>query len=95
MLRVMDLTAKRKGEPPWPDPEWRYRFYGGGYSTSAALLAAVETALAELARGAPEDFVAVVDRLKENQFETAQYLQMRAYAANGVRVANVGADYLS
>ena len=27
MLRVMDFPAKREGEPPWPDPEWRYRFY--------------------------------------------------------------------
>jgi hypothetical protein len=45
MLRVMSLTAEQIGDPPWPDPIWQYRFLGPAYTSNAALLAAMETAL--------------------------------------------------
>jgi hypothetical protein len=54
----------------------------------------METAVGEIARDRPDDFAPIADRLKERQFETAQYLLMRAWAANGARFADAAVDYL-
>jgi len=94
MLRVMELTARRKGSPPWPDQVWEYRDYGGGYGAHGALLTAMEEALCTLATSEPEVFRTVAEQLRGLPFETSQYLLLRAYAANGQRYADEAADYL-
>src|SRR5262249_44806833 len=87
MLRVMNVTAHRAGEPPWIDPVWHYRSYGKGYDIAHALLSAMETALSELALHDPETFAIIAAPLRSLDFETIQYLLIRAYAANGSRFA--------
>ena len=57
MLRIMSLTAEQTGDPPWPDPVWQYRLLGPAYTSNAALLAAMETALSMLATNDSEAFV--------------------------------------
>jgi hypothetical protein len=94
MLRVMDLTAERTAEPPWSDPAWQYRFFGGGYGLAEQLLVAMETALNALAQSAPEELRPILDRLLGVEFETAQYLTVRTYTARGERFADEAVDYI-
>jgi hypothetical protein len=94
MLRVMTLTARQEGEAPWVDPVWGYRFYGENYSIRDALLTAMETALANLAAHNPEVFATIATQLQPLDFETVQYLLIRAYTANGVRFADETVEYL-
>jgi len=72
MLRVMNFTAQREGEPPWIDPVWGYRSYGTGYGIAHALLSAMEAALSELALHDPESFAIIAAPLQDQNFETIQ-----------------------
>jgi hypothetical protein len=94
MLRVMSLTAEHRSDQPWPDQVWQYRFHGSVYTSNAALLAAMENALTSLATNDSEAFALVARQLSTENFETIQYLLIRAYAANGVRFADEAAEYL-
>jgi hypothetical protein len=94
MLRVMDLTAERTSEPPWADPAWRYRFFGGGYGLAGQLLRAMETSLATLAELAPDKLRPILTRLVDVDFETAQYLALRTYAVGGHHLADEAVDYI-
>jgi hypothetical protein len=94
MLRIMSLTSEQTGDPPWPDPVWQYRPVGRAYTSNAALLAAMETALSSLATNDSEAFAVVAKQLSRENFETIQYLLIRAYAANGVGFADEAAEYL-
>ena len=95
MLRVMELTARQEGNPPWLDPVWEYRSYGTGYGIERVLLTAMEMALRDLAANQPEDFAAIAERqLRHSDFETIQFLLIRAYTANAQNFANEAIDYL-
>lgn len=94
MLKVMGLTAKREGNLPWPDQVWRHRRYGEGYDIKHTLLTAMEIALRTLASNEPESFEAIATSLCNSNFETAQYLLVRAYSANGVRFTHEAVTYL-
>ncbi len=94
MLRVMQLTARKGSKPPCLDDVWCFRFIGEGYSFRHALLMAMEKALSLLAANAPDSFVPIAEQLRRSEFETVQYLLIRAYAANGERFANEAVDYL-
>jgi hypothetical protein len=94
MLRVMELTAQQVEEPPWSDAVWFYRSYGEGHSARDSLLEAMVEALSSLARNDPEAFAAYAARLRDTTFETAHFLLLRAYAANGQRFADEAAAYL-
>jgi hypothetical protein len=94
VLRVLELTAVRHGEPPWPDSVWPYRHIGHNYSLKGELLDALEEALRLLAVQNPDDFVHYAEQLWSSDYETAQFLLIRSYEANGVRFANEAADYL-
>lgn len=94
MLRVMQLTARTEGEPPWRDDAWCFRFIGDGYSFRHALLTAMERALCLLAANEPEAFTPFAAQLRQSEFETSQFLLIRAYAANGERFADEAAEYL-
>jgi hypothetical protein len=65
MLQVMDLTAERMEDEPWPDAVWGYRFYHGGHGVEHALLKAMEVALSELATWEPSNFVNAVGSLRD------------------------------
>lgn len=94
MLSVIMLTADRRGDPPWLDPVWRHPHIGKGYGSGSALLAAMEAALSDLATNNPEVFAVIAERLSPMDFQTGQFLLIRAYAANGARFANEAAGYL-
>lgn len=95
MLRVMELTARREDNPPWHDPIWYYRPYGRGYDIHGALLSEMKMALSSLAANQPKDFANIAkQQLRSSNFETIQYLLIRAYAANGERFADEAIDYI-
>jgi hypothetical protein len=94
MLRVMSQTAEQTGDPPWRDPVWQYRPVGRTYMSNDALLAAMEASLATLATSDSKAFSIVAKQLSTMNFETVQYLLIRAYAANGSRFADEAAEYL-
>ena len=96
MLRVMEATASREGNPPWLDRVWAYRSPGEVYSIDGVLLREMEVALSYLAKNQPENFSFIVaeQQLRQSNFETVQYLLIRAYAANGERFADEATAYL-
>lgn len=95
MLRVMELTSIRENNPPWHDSVWYSRHYGKGYDINHALLSGMEEALSDLAANHPEDFSILAEQqLRSSNFETIQFLLIRAYTANGERFADEAIDYL-
>ncbi len=93
MERVWELTAERQNDRPWKDPVW-HRFYGSGYSLDQVLLAATERALMQMAQQEPSLFAPIAAQLKNSDFEAAQFLLVRAYAANGMVFADEAVAYL-
>ncbi|GAB4373058.1 MAG: hypothetical protein Kow00121_15910 [Elainellaceae cyanobacterium] len=95
MLRVLELTARREDKLPWLDPVWWFKSYGGGYNTEHRLLECMEDALSSFAINHPEDFsILATQELCNSNFETIQYLLVRAYTANGIRFADRAIKYL-
>ncbi|MBD2694937.1 ATP-binding protein [Anabaena catenula] len=95
ILRVVELTAKKEGNPPWYDLIWYYRPYGQGYNIQDELLNEMEVALSNLATNKPEEFTTFAEQqLRNSNFETIQFLLIRAYTANGKRFADEAIDYL-
>jgi hypothetical protein len=94
MLRVMELTVQRVEEPPWPDGIWFYRNYGDTFGPGGSLLEAMVEALSLLAVNEPDTFATHAARLRRTEFETAHFLLLRAYAANGERFADDAAAYI-
>jgi len=96
MLQVMELTSTRENNPPWRDSVWYYRHYGKGYDINHALLSGMEEALCNLAANHPEDFSIILaeQQLRSSNFETIQFLLIRAYTAKGERFADEAIDYL-
>ncbi|MBE9214525.1 ATP-binding protein [Plectonema cf. radiosum LEGE 06105] len=95
MLQVMDLTAFRQVNPPWQDAVWWFRIYGDDYGIDKLLLKNMEAALSNLAVQDPEEFTMITEQhLRYSNFETIQYLLVRAYTANGEKFANEAIDYL-
>jgi len=94
ILRVIELNAVPEGEKPWEDTVWRWRHLDGGHGVDDHLLRATEEALSKLAREAPDEFSRVAAQLRYSDYETVQFLLIRAYAANSERFANEGIDYL-
>ena len=95
MFRVIEFTSNRENNPPWHDSVWYYRHYGNGYDIAHALLSGMEMALSNLAANHPEDFSILAEQqLRSSNFETIQFLLIRAYTANGERFADEAAAYL-
>ncbi|HBE18739.1 MAG TPA: hypothetical protein DDW51_14280 [Cyanobacteria bacterium UBA11367] len=94
ILRVIELTARQEGKPPWIDRIWGFRKYGLGYDSKIILLSAIEAALSNLSANHPEDFASIAEELCKSKFETIQYLLIRAYTTNGKRFADEAIDYL-
>ena len=93
MIEVVERIANRD-KLPWTDSVWGYRFKGQSYRIGDALLSAMETALSNLAVKYPQTFETIAKDLRELNFETVQFLLIRAYAANGSRFADDAVDYL-
>lgn len=94
MLHVIELNAVQEGETPWEDTVWQWRHRDGGHSVADHLLRAAEEALRKLGREAPDEFSRVAAPLQQSKYETVQFLLIRAYAANGERLADEAVDYL-
>ncbi len=95
MLRVMDLTSRKDNNLPCVDSVWYCRLYGKGYDIHDALLSGMEEAISNLAANHPEDFSILAEQhLRNSNFETIQFLLIRAYTANGEIFADEAIDYL-
>jgi hypothetical protein len=94
MFDVMEYTARHRDNPPWTDTVWPWRNFGETYGIGDSLLNAMIEALSALAVGDPATFSSFAARLRESEFETAQFLLIRAYAANGERFADEAVGYL-
>lgn len=95
MLKLTQDFAEEEGDPPYEDSIWRYRYPGESHSIEGALLRAMEIALRTLAENDPESFDTFACLLRDkSNFETAQYLLIRSYTANGERYADEAAEYL-
>ncbi|MFW5765746.1 MAG: hypothetical protein ACOC07_16410, partial [Coleofasciculus sp.] len=95
ILRLLDLTAIRNNNLPWSDPVWDERQYGGDYGIHYTLLEEMAMALSSFAVNHPEDFAILAQKqLRHSNYETIQFLLIRAYTANGERFADEAIDYL-
>lgn len=94
MQRVMELTARKIDEPPVSDSVWFYRNYGENYGAGDSLLTAMVEALSALAVSDSTIFSVYSARLRASEFDTAQFLLVRAYTANGKEFAEEAAEYL-
>lgn len=92
--RVIELNAERDGEKPWSDTVWRWRRYGDGHGVDDHLIRAAEEALRKLAREFPDEFGHLAESLRHSEYETLQFLLIRAYSANGQRFADEAIDYI-
>ncbi len=95
VLEVVERTARHDGEFPILDGVWWARYPSRPLGVSGALLAALEAALRELAATVPDDLQRATAALSESDYDTAQFLLTRAYAANGEAFADVAAGYLA
>lgn len=95
MLSVIELTSIKDNEKPYQDNVWRYRICCKGHEINSAILEGMEIALSNLAKDNPEKFSSIVRQyLLPSDFETIQFLLIRAYTANGERFADEAAEYL-
>jgi hypothetical protein len=95
MFNVIEANADRNGNPPWKDPIWNGRFYSRGHDIQYILLNEMETALFYVAVNCSEAFADLVEqKLRNSDFETIQFLLIRAYTANGRKFADDAIDYL-
>ncbi len=94
VLTVAERNAVREGSPPYQDTVWPWRYYGAAQGIADSLLWGLEIALGQVAASSPEQFVPYATRLRTSDTQTAQYLLVRAYTANGQRFADEAAAYL-
>jgi hypothetical protein len=94
LLRVMDLTLQRFGEPPYKDGTWLFRHYNDDFGMGDGLLNAMVEALSSLGLSDPKTFSEHASRLWQTEFDTAHFLLLRAYSACGKAFADEAADYL-
>ena len=94
MQAVIKDCASQEPDGLLQDPIWSFRIFQSGYSISAALLNAMETALSKLAEQKTDVYRKVIDPIRESPFETIQYMLVRSLAANGPLFADEGVDHL-
>ncbi|MEA5574086.1 ATP-binding protein [Calothrix sp. UHCC 0171] len=95
MLKVMELNVLKRDNPSWQDAVWYFRHYGTGYDLKHDLLSQMKVALCRLAANHPDDFANIAQNsLQQLNFETAQYLLICSYAANGKYFVNDAVEYL-
>ena len=94
ILSTMERTAVTEDGPPWQDSVWRFRHRGRRYRLSEQVLHAVEIALSVLADERPLDFARLTEQLHGYEYETAQFLLMRAYTVSGHRYADQAIQFL-
>lgn len=94
ILTLAQGLMEEEGDPPWRDSVWQMRNHDEQHFTHDVLLAAMAEALRTLAINEPEGFDIFAQKLRDSDAETAQYLLVRAYAADGEQYADEAAEYL-
>jgi hypothetical protein len=94
ILKLAHDLMNVDGDPPWRDPVWGTRNYDQQLFTHDFLLAAMVEALQALAANEREVFDVFAQELRDSEAETAQYLLVRAYAADDEQYADEAAEYL-
>jgi len=91
MLQVLEITSEKESNP---HPVWVYRPLEQGFSIEVNLLQSMEISLSKLATNFPDNFSKIASQLQLLDYDTVQYLLIRAYAANGKRFADEASNYL-
>jgi len=94
LLITMEKNAVKDDRIPREDSIWRFKHYTRRHRLSEQVLHAVEVALSTLASKQPRDFVKYAQLLEKSEFETAQFLLMRAYTASGSSFADKAVIFL-
>lgn len=95
VLLIMILNEKNEGLPLHRDAIWSYQYFlDDELSMDTALLKAATRALVSLAATEPHDFEAAACLLKTRPLETATYLLLRGYAANGTLFAEEAGRFI-
>lgn len=101
IIRILNLTADKQNNPPWQDNVWRYRSYKNYddyllFDIDKILLGTTEKSLQYLAKNEPEYLLQFLQKQQSSifNFETIQYLLIRAYTTNGQYFADKAVEYL-
>lgn len=90
----MAQSLIEEDDPLRMDPVWSFRTHDRVDSLDENLLAGMVLALGALAQNEPEIFESFVENLRSSETETAQYLLVCAYSADGERYADEAIEYL-
>lgn len=92
--KVVEDTAGTEREGLELDPVWGRRAFPSGYSADSTLLGGLTTALSALAVQEPEEFIALIEPIRQSRSETLQYLVIHGFSTNGERFADEGLEHL-
>lgn len=95
-LDMLNLTHFSNSTPPLVDGIWHHRNYQYYPSISTLLLGGLEISLAKIAEVAPDVFRTYLEKynLKASNYETIQFLLVRAFAANGSEFADEAVEFI-
>lgn len=95
VLKVIELNAFKEGEKPIRDPIWSAIYYPGNtQGLDDCILMGLEIALKQMSLERPEEFRQIINKYKNYNFYTIQYLIIRGYTGNGKTFADDAVDYL-
>ena len=92
MRRVIELNTFNE-DGRLKDPNWSYRSYGGGGSIEGVILSSMEHAFCSIAKE-KDSFEPLANQIRDSNYETLQYLLIRAYTSNGEEYANEAIDLI-
>ena len=91
---VVEDTAVLEDEGLEVDPAWTYRILPGGYSAESIVIESLAAALSNLALDEPDEFLRVIDPVRNSSSETLQYLVIQGFSANGAYFAEEAMNHL-
>jgi hypothetical protein len=94
LTKALEASACLPSELPIKDEIWWFRYKDTLHGFDDALFAAIEAALCCIAKTDPNALETVAAPLKALNFETAQFLIIRAYTVNPLQFADIAAEYL-
>ena len=94
LCAVIEDVEKTKSEGLEVDSVWSRRILPGGYSAASIMLDGMATAFSQLAVYEPDEFLALIEQIKQSQSETIQYLLIHGFSSNAARFADEGLYHL-
>ncbi len=91
---MVQKTAHSNDRLPIQDGIWPFRFEGHRIGGDRALIDSLESALSEIARHTPDKVEEFFRTYSGNDFDTIQFLFIKALTANPAKFADLAIDYL-